>query len=88
MTYTAGWNMPGYLPDGDPQQFDSFDEAKCYIIDELKFQEEHNSDAHGNWQEADAETYCHRAEDVNLESGPFCTEVMPCGYVYWVSKDD
>lgn len=33
--YIAGWNMPGYLPEIEPVEFDSFKEAKKYIVEEL-----------------------------------------------------
>jgi hypothetical protein len=32
----AGWNMPGYMPDSEPADFESFDAAREYIVDELK----------------------------------------------------
>ena len=34
--YIAGWNMPGYMPDSEPQEFDDADEAREYIIEELQ----------------------------------------------------
>lgn len=30
--YVAGWNMPGYMPDNDPAEFDDADEAREYLI--------------------------------------------------------
>jgi hypothetical protein len=32
MRYTAGWNMPGYMPDTDPETFNTWDMAVEYII--------------------------------------------------------
>jgi hypothetical protein len=34
--FAAGWNMPGYMPDSDPQEFDDEDEALEYIKDGAK----------------------------------------------------
>jgi len=31
----AGWNMPGYMPDSEPADFDSFAAATGYIVEEL-----------------------------------------------------
>jgi len=31
MTYVAGWNMPGYLPETDPVEFDTFTDAIDYL---------------------------------------------------------
>jgi len=77
MEYSAGWNMPGYFP-SVTERFPTFDEAHRFIIDELKRQED------GAPSEDEAEIYCHEAEDVNLESGPFESREMPDGNVYWV----
>jgi len=76
--YIAGWNMPGYMPDSEPSAFETFDEAKRYIIEELKRCED-EADA-----EAVAEYYCARAEDINLESD--CFSVRVGFYVWWVAK--
>lgn len=84
MKYVACWNMPGYLPEAEPAEFETFDEAKRYIIDELKEQE----DRHGGELEDEdsAATLCFAAEEANLESGPFETGEMPDGYTYWVME--
>lgn len=34
--YAAGWNMPGYMPDSDPAEFDDADDARAYIIEEMR----------------------------------------------------
>lgn len=34
--WIAGYNMPGYLPDNEPAEFGTFDEAKRYIIGLMK----------------------------------------------------
>lgn len=34
-TYTAGWNMPGYLPETDPETFDSLQDAAAYLRETL-----------------------------------------------------
>lgn len=80
VNFVAGWNMPGYLPEMEPAGFETFDEAKRFIIDELKSVEDSTA-ADGN--ETAAEEACSLAEDVNLESGPFTTGEVE-GYVYWV----
>lgn len=82
--FIAMWNMPGCLPEMEIVAFelDDFDGAKRYIIDALKEQED-NAET-----EEEAETFCHEAEDVNLESGLFTTGVMPDGYVYSVVRGE
>ena len=77
--FVAGWNMPGYMPDSEPASFDNFDDAKRYIIGELKTAEDcaDNEDV--------ATEFCHAAEDVNLESSDFGITVA--GDHYWVTQD-
>lgn len=78
--FIAGWNQPGYLPESDPAEFDTFDEAKRYIIDEmLQLADEVES-------EDDAEEISGAAEDVNLESRPFTAGPFD-GYVFWVVEE-
>lgn len=33
--YVVGWNMPGYMPDNTPEEFDSWEDARDYIVSEL-----------------------------------------------------
>lgn len=48
--FVAGWNMPGYLPDAEPVEFDDSEEAMEYIRDAMR------EDAEGNgWSREDAE---------------------------------
>jgi hypothetical protein len=78
--FVAGWNMPGYMPDSDPAQFESAEDARAYIIETIKRAED----------EADTETLaeelCAFAEDINLESDEF-SATGPDGLVYWVTED-
>ncbi len=81
--YIAGWNMPGYLPDNEPAHFDTFEEAKQYIIDELM--------AYADEEDADEPTTLGNeidnvAQDVNLESRPFT--VYAGKFAWWVEPCD
>ncbi len=78
--YVVGWNQPGYLPDNAPDDFETFEDAKAFIIGELKLAEDSAA------TEDIAESLCHLAEDVNLESAPFTTPEAADGYVYWVTE--
>lgn len=48
MTWMAGWNMPGYLPETDPVEFDTWEDARSYIAETLEHWEDDNDflDAH------------------------------------------
>lgn len=84
MKYVAGYNQPGYLPETEPEEFDTWDEAWRYIISVIKDAEDDAGDAD---DEELAEDLAAFAEDVNLESRgePFST-LGPDGYAYWVTE--
>jgi hypothetical protein len=44
--FIAGWNMPGYMPDNEPAEFDDPEDAREYIMDTLEqFADEIEEDA-------------------------------------------
>lgn len=36
MTWVAGWNIPGYLPEMHPETFDSWEDAREFLINEIE----------------------------------------------------
>lgn len=80
--WIAGWNMPGYMPDNEPASFESFEDAKAYIIETLKRFEDEDAET----SEDNATEYCHGAEEINLTSGTFSRQF--CAYVFWASEVD
>ncbi len=46
--YVAGWNMPGYMPDSEPAAFETADEARGYIADELENAADAENEAEGD----------------------------------------
>jgi len=84
MAYLAGWNIPGYL-DECPQRCDTFEDARQVIIDQLIELADLADDVGA---ETVAVTFDHCAQEVNLESSPFETPVLPDGYVYWVLEEE
>jgi hypothetical protein len=52
--FTAGWNIAGYLPETDPELFDTIDEAYAYLWETLD-----------RWADQDE-----ASEDPTLDSGP------------------
>lgn len=34
--YVAGWNMPGYMPEEPFAEFETFEEARAYVFEELE----------------------------------------------------
>lgn len=77
--FVAGWNMPGYMPDSTPEEFGDADDAKRYILDQIK-RDEDDADT-----EEKAEELSGFAEDINLEGDEFSK--LCEGRVYWVTLD-
>jgi hypothetical protein len=72
--YSAGWNMPGYMPDNDPALFTDEDAALEYIK--------------GQVRELDPEIYPFAedwAESLQSDAKGECSQKI-ANYVYWVSK--
>lgn len=81
--YVAGWNMPGYLPEMEPAEFDDFDSAKRFLIDEMKRTEEQFGESD---DEDAAEEVCHDAEAVNLWSTPDSITSYGANLAWWISE--
>lgn len=88
--WVAGWNMPGYMPDSEPAEFDDFDDAKEYIADEIDRAAEHLED--GAYQLEDealtekAETLREDANKIrNLDEGDFGATLG--NYHYFITQD-
>jgi hypothetical protein len=77
--YVAGWNMPGYLPETEPEFFADFDDAKRYLLNAMG----DHADEYGTAGDEDtAEDIETARQDCNLESGPF--SVCVADLAYWV----
>lgn len=83
--FTAGYNMPGYMPEVGPVDFHSLSNAKTYIMVELteawEAQYQKNDIDHKNIDE----NYRQLIEQVNhTEETPFSVYDDYTGYVFWV----
>lgn len=83
MSFTAGYNQPGYLPEHEVEEFEDFDEAHRFILHHIKDAE---NEAGDSGDEELAEDLAAFAEDVNLMREPF-SALGPDGYAYWVAED-
>lgn len=79
------WNLPGCLPEMEPQTFDTFDEARDYIADELESVIDDIAFSPGD---EGAPARIARAVEFALEQrGPFVVANI-CGYSYSVEEED
>jgi len=82
--FVAGYNMPGYLPDSEPAEFDDADVARSYIADELRRYAEY----------ADTDEYAQQVQELaesleNLNTTGAGAEFgRTVGeYYYWITQD-
>jgi hypothetical protein len=89
--YVAGWNMPGYLPDSEPAEFDSADdadEARSYLADEMRsaadtlYEDDTNADVAAELREAADALENLATADAGAEYGQTIA-----GYHYWITQD-
>jgi hypothetical protein len=79
--FIAGFNQPGYLPDNDPEEFDTFEEARDYLADELDRAADDATEG-GDLADALEES----ADEIREETGPF-SYLAADGYAYWVTEE-
>ena len=52
--YVAGWNTPGYLPEMEPQEFDSAHDAVGFLCDAVHRFWDEDYDSYEDWEGVDA----------------------------------
>lgn len=79
MSWVAGWNMPGYLPENEPAMFDTWGEAHAYIVWELE----------RAWDSGMDEHYLDAHTELGLvsEGEPYWVSVEGDRVRYWVEID-
>lgn len=89
--WLAGWNKPGYLPEDEPQLFDTFDAAQDYLQEEL--QREMKDCFNDCTASDDAKRVRIRVMYSNAIVGVRALErtredFVPCGkYVWWIRPE-
>ena len=77
--WSAGWNMPGYMPDNTPALFTDCDTARGYIADEIDSASEQEDDENfAAVLTADAETVRNGKGELGVTLG---------SYHYWITKE-
>jgi hypothetical protein len=90
--YIAGWNIPGCLPELDIATFDTFEEARDFIVqelrnyaDELRASCDVNRVSSAGWHSL-AKACRGAAERASKQTDSFTLEVPGDRYVYWVMQ--
>lgn len=84
--FVAGWNMVGYLPDSEPQEYDDFDDARDAIIEQMDELADMEDDSH-EYQalRSRIEELADLISGVEEQSGEF--SVVFYGMAYWVKGE-
>jgi hypothetical protein len=82
--HMAGWNMPGCLPEAEPDNFEAFNSAKEFILAELRTLSDElleSGDIESAFKADESRMELMHTQDtpgVEWESGPID------GYAYWI----
>lgn len=80
--YSAGYNLPGYLPEMDPAEFTDRDEAIQFLQEELRdSMNDPNEYSDGEVENAIVELL--EAAQIGVNFSYFA----PDGYVYWLHEE-
>jgi hypothetical protein len=79
--FTAGYNQPGYLPEMDVEEYDTFDDAAEFLYDELDLNLSNNVDATDAAIRTNLEGLQHEID----KGRPFAYLALD-GYAYWIDK--
>jgi hypothetical protein len=87
--WRAGLNMPGYMPDSEPASFETWEEARDYIVEEIERDADQRAECAEEGQEAEAtkehDEAIKRLNDANDEAEYGETIGQ---YHYWISAVD
>lgn len=87
--WVAGWNVPGYLPESEPQQFDTWKEACDYLIEQIN---EWHRDCVSEAADKDAERWGLKRTNAALSVLHCALPDEPtwaqCGkYAWWIAQE-
>ena len=86
--YVAGWNMPGYLPECDPERFESAGEAFKYLVETVdRFWDSDASVWDGDGPDPDGVWLPVHTELHNAPGTPWHGLSGDGRLVFWVSED-
>ena len=83
MYYVAGWNLPGYLPEMEPATFYSPENARDFLIDELRSTEDHWIDGKADVASVE-QHYNELVEEVQHDTAPCSFHDTLSGLVFWI----
>ena len=82
--WIAGYNMPGFMPDNDPCGFASFEDAREYIVGELKREIDQHEDEESD-EIKDLEEAIRRIEAMQSDESEYGETVGK--WHYWITYD-
>jgi hypothetical protein len=79
--WSALWCLPGCLPEMEPASFDTFEDARSFVCEELKTQADAEVFEHHDYE---ASSYWHECWREAFDASDSFAVDAPDGYVYMV----
>lgn len=83
--WVAGWNTPGYLPWNEPDEFETWTDARDYLVAELD--RETQLDVNDGDDRA-ASDFAHAADTLRAQPEGVPVTVNAAGVAYWIEEGD
>jgi hypothetical protein len=85
--WVAGWNMPGYMPDSEPSAFDTCDEARDYIAEQLQRCADDEDDTSEEYVPGTIEAYEGTAKELREMIGDKDSDYgrTICRFHFWIT---
>jgi len=83
-TYSIGYNMPGYMPDNEPSECETLEDAKeALLTDITHYLEDINLDS--EFSDSDVKIHVKTLQIVESEKPQTCN-VYIGNYVFWITE--
>ena len=81
--YFVGYNMPGYMPDNEPEYCESLEDAKeCLLTDLTHYREDLNLDH----DQEHVDQLTHLINEIEKAPAQVCN-VYIANYVFWINEE-
>jgi hypothetical protein len=88
LRWTAGWNMPGYLPETDPETFTEWKDARAYLIETIDrfWDEDYDGGNHGRTASDEKWLHLHTQLPLASEDESFVMMNGDGSLVFWITQ--
>ena len=80
--FHAGWNMVGYMPEMEPATFETFEDARDWMVEEMERWADHLEDFHD--KDSEVAEMIEAAESLATETGPEWGDIVS-NESFWIN---